>query len=112
MLALLETDVEESIKFDSYENLEDGEVDKSTNEYVDPFWEFFEDTKSPFVSIEKEGEFALLMKIIPSEFQDSFVKFGYGKINLKYKINADKIQRLLLYKLEDEFLQAGENDAD
>ncbi|KAI8550345.1 hypothetical protein RHMOL_Rhmol06G0098300 [Rhododendron molle] len=35
----------------------------------------------------------------------------FEKINLKYKIDADKFRQIQLYKLEDEFFQAGENDA-
>ncbi|KAG5561459.1 hypothetical protein RHGRI_004490 [Rhododendron griersonianum] len=57
--------------------------------------------------IEKIGK-----KILAFIFQDSYLPFGFGKINLKYKIDADKLRRIQLYKLEDEFLQAEENDAE
>ncbi|KAG5562938.1 hypothetical protein RHGRI_005616 [Rhododendron griersonianum] len=45
-------------------------------------------------------------------FEDSSLQFGIRKINLRYKIDADKLRRIQLYKLEDEFLQDGENDAE
>ncbi|KAG5532513.1 hypothetical protein RHGRI_026961 [Rhododendron griersonianum] len=43
---------------------------------------------------------------------DSSLEFGVRKINLRYKIDADKLRWIQLYKLEDEFLQAGENDVE
>lgn len=45
-------------------------------------------------------------------------KFRFEKINIKYKINADRQRRIRLFQLsshaelEDEFSQAEENDAD
>ncbi|KAG5529493.1 hypothetical protein RHGRI_030025 [Rhododendron griersonianum] len=56
--------------------------------------------------VEKIGK-----KILTFIFQDSSLQFEFGKINLKYKIDADMIRRIQLHKLEDEFLQAELNDA-
>src|SRR5271156_3368043 len=50
-------------------------------------------------------------EIVPLLFEESS-KFKIEKINLKYKIDADKLRRIQLYKLEDEFLQEGGNDTE
>ena len=77
------------------------------SQFIDPFWEFIEDFASS-----KSCVSYLTMKIVPLIFEDFFLEFGFGKINLKFKMEADKVRRIQLYKLEDEFLQAEENDAD
>ncbi|KAI8570771.1 hypothetical protein RHMOL_Rhmol01G0062700 [Rhododendron molle] len=41
-------------------------------------------------------------------FLEDCLQFQVGKINLKYKLDVDKLRRKQIYKLEDEFLQAGE----
>lgn len=86
-LALLEKDLEESIGFDSYKKLEDGAIDKSANDFVDPFWEFIEDSISKNIWIAHLG--GIWKKIVPLLFEE-FSKFRFEKINLKYKIDADK----------------------
>ncbi|KAG5546447.1 hypothetical protein RHGRI_018584 [Rhododendron griersonianum] len=82
--------------------LDEIEADRSNH-----FWEFIEHagSKGPWISFLKQ-------RTIPLITEDFSFKVKFEKINLKFKIDADKVRRNQLHKLEDEFLQDGENDAE
>ncbi|KAG5530834.1 hypothetical protein RHGRI_025710 [Rhododendron griersonianum] len=64
------------------------------------------------ISSFSEDQIELSKDIVLVIFEDCSFKFRFEKINLKNKLDADKFRQIQLYKLEDEFLQDGENDAE
>ncbi|KAG5562961.1 hypothetical protein RHGRI_005635 [Rhododendron griersonianum] len=95
--------------FQDSKTVEGGEICWDS-QFVDHFWKYFE------AAAKKNIWIAYLEQVVANNiafiFPDSSLQFGVRKINLRYKIDADKVRRIQLYKLEDEFLQDGENDAE
>ncbi|KAG5555395.1 hypothetical protein RHGRI_012813 [Rhododendron griersonianum] len=96
---------------DMGKNLKSDEIEIAWgSQFMDHFWEYIE------AAVKKNIWITYLEQIVTNNidfiFEDSSLQFGVRKINVRYKIDADKLRRIQLYKLEDEFLQDGENDAE